>query len=284
MIDAVKTAAEKPSAKAKKPVVFAIDDEQSNLDLIKRALRSYDVELFVDPMKVLEYDAKEPAALIVDYRMPQVDGVTLVRKLRERGIACGALMVTAYPELDELVYAQQANLFYRIVPKPFAPEALCRYVDLVLAEGLIDAELGAREGVFAIEVLSQKSFAKKGRARAGDSTASRERVGRIPVNGEVRLRVGGKAVNAVLDSVSLGGMGMVGDLDVSIGGKVRVESVVLGGGTFPIAVDCVVAWCKPDKPGRMAVGLRFEPKSVSWGEIEPIMRQAYACYLAGQGS
>ena len=46
-----------------------------------------------------------PDLAIVDIRVPNMDGLSMVRKLRERKMQCQVLVLTAYSEFD---YARQA--------------------------------------------------------------------------------------------------------------------------------------------------------------------------------
>ena len=66
-------------------------------------------------MSALEFAKKTPpAGLVVDYNMPEMTGVDLVRSLRAIGIESATLMVTAFPDLDDVVYSNQVELLYRI--------------------------------------------------------------------------------------------------------------------------------------------------------------------------
>ena len=118
---------------SKRKIVIAVDDEPDNLDLIVRILSRYDVRPFTDPRVALE-SAKtvKPVAIVVDYRMPGMNGLELVRRCRESGVDSAILMVTAFPELDELAYAAQEELLYQIIPKPYRPERLRDWMKLAV--------------------------------------------------------------------------------------------------------------------------------------------------------
>ncbi len=124
-----------PHAPARPDFVFVVDDEQDNLDFLVRALSGVgEVRAFADPRAALQAVSEErPAALVVDYKMPHLNGVELVQAVRAKGIRCGVVMVTAFPELDEVCYAQQVNLIYQIVPKPTDAQHLRSVVQLAIA-------------------------------------------------------------------------------------------------------------------------------------------------------
>jgi DNA-binding NtrC family response regulator len=117
-------------------VLYAVDDEPDNVDFLKRALsKNYQVHGYTDPRKALEaIHTTPPMGLVVDYRMPGMNGVELVRAIRQQGHRFAVVMVTAFPELDEVVYAQQSNLIYRIVPKPCSAADVSTQVELAIAE------------------------------------------------------------------------------------------------------------------------------------------------------
>ena len=123
-------------------IVVAVDDEPDNLDLVVRILSKYDVRTFTDPRVALgEVIDLQPLAMVVDYRMPGMTGLELVRKCREQGLDSEILMVTAFPDLDEIVYAAQNELVYQVVPKPYRPERLRDWMGLAI----IKAKLNRRQ-------------------------------------------------------------------------------------------------------------------------------------------
>jgi DNA-binding NtrC family response regulator len=115
---------EMQSAFGEKPVVFVIDLEPETLALLTRTLRaSYEVVIFKDPNAALDAAMASPPALIItDQWMPNLTGTELVRKLEEAGVGCPTIMVTASPELAEIVEARAK--FFNVVPKPVMPEDL----------------------------------------------------------------------------------------------------------------------------------------------------------------
>ncbi len=116
--------------------VLLLDDEIDSLELLTRTLRGFRTAAFQDPHQALEVALRtRPKVLVIDYKMPALDGVAFLEQLRKGGESrCSAIMVTAYPELDEVVFARQTQLFYRLVPKPIEPAILREQVRLALEE------------------------------------------------------------------------------------------------------------------------------------------------------
>jgi two-component system, OmpR family, response regulator len=116
-------------------LVIAVDDEHDNLELIERILSKYEVKTFTDPRAALEEAIQlKPIAVVVDYRMPGMTGLELVRKCREAGLDSAILMVTAFPDLDEITYAAQNELVYQVVPKPYRPDRLRDWMRLAIIQ------------------------------------------------------------------------------------------------------------------------------------------------------
>lgn len=76
--------------------------------------------------------SRRPAVMVIDRKLPDMDGVRLLRGLRSAGISSPALIVTAHPTFDSAVEALGLEAADYIV-KPVEP----RYV-AAMARGLID--------------------------------------------------------------------------------------------------------------------------------------------------
>lgn len=69
-----------------KPVVLLIDDERAYAEVIRDALESYGIEVRLahNAMEALEvYQQKIPDLILLDVMMPEIDGLTLLKWLRE---------------------------------------------------------------------------------------------------------------------------------------------------------------------------------------------------------
>ena len=75
-----------------------------------------------------------PDLIVCDVRMPRLDGVTFIKRLRERSRELGGRIpvvgVTAYPEAYP-AYEATALGFAALLPKPLDLERLCRVVQAV---------------------------------------------------------------------------------------------------------------------------------------------------------
>jgi two-component system response regulator MprA len=127
-----------------------------------------DVELAADGVDALEaIAASRPDALILDVRMPRLDGLGVCRTLRRRGDDLPILMLTARAELGDRVAGLDAGADDYLA-KPFEPDELIarlralmrrsggfgsdgpvtqeilRYADLTMSLGTRETHRGAR--------------------------------------------------------------------------------------------------------------------------------------------
>jgi DNA-binding response OmpR family regulator len=103
--------------------IFAVDDDPEVLDTVGRVLRHerYEVALINSPIEALQRLEREtPDLLILDIMMPEMDGVTVCRQLRQnsRFIALPILFLTAKGSTDDVVNGLDAGGDDYVV-KPF---------------------------------------------------------------------------------------------------------------------------------------------------------------------
>ncbi len=137
------------------PVVVLADDDKSVRESLERALtfEGYNVFAVTDGGqalgKVLDV---EPEVIILDVMMPNVDGLTACRRLREKGIRTPVLMLTARHEVSDRVAGLDAGADDYLV-KPFAlEELLARLRALVRRNSQIDDP--ATAGVLQLDDLT----------------------------------------------------------------------------------------------------------------------------------
>jgi two-component system, LuxR family, response regulator FixJ len=106
--------------------VFIVDDDDSVRRALERLLRSagYRVSAFGSALDVLsEVERKAPACLIIDVRMPVVDGLELFESLRAAEIAVPVIFITGHGDIAMAVRAMKAGAF-DFLAKPFSDDAL----------------------------------------------------------------------------------------------------------------------------------------------------------------
>lgn len=117
--------------------ILVVDDEQEMLVNYNRILSraGYSVKTVLsgnDALGILETDSSFTLA-ICDLNMPGMDGITLVKRLKEKHPYLPVIMVTGYGSLEQGIEAIKTGVF-DFIEKPFSREKLLKSVGDALAE------------------------------------------------------------------------------------------------------------------------------------------------------
>ena len=158
--------------------ILIVDDEPFNLDLLEQELADlgYPSERASDGKQALEKIAKlEPDLVLLDYRMPEMNGIDVLREIRQRKKDLPVIMITAYGTIDVAVEAVKAGAD-DFITKPFDPEHLAVVVKKALERSQLKqdveffaGELGGRnrlvagnsEAILALVAEARKAAASK---------------------------------------------------------------------------------------------------------------------------
>ena len=118
--------AHKPQTQGRRerPSVLVVDDDPGLQNLLQLILsRDYDVQTATNGREALDYiDRSNFDVIVLDLRMPVLDGPEFFRKLRARGHATPVLITSSYGARS----AQQELGAEGAILKPFDPDALLR--------------------------------------------------------------------------------------------------------------------------------------------------------------
>lgn len=106
--------------------VLVVDDEPEMRNLMMRMLQSagYDVRSAPDGEEALRLLDTETVDLVVtDLAMPRADGLTVLRRIRERNDEMPVLLVAGEPTTDSAIRAVRYRAT-EYLPKPFDPDTL----------------------------------------------------------------------------------------------------------------------------------------------------------------
>lgn len=111
--------------------ILLVDDSRTIRSIQRKALAQIgcsDVGEAGDGVEALAaIAAQKPDLMIVDWNMPNMDGITLVRKVRETDKTTPIIMCTTEAEKSRVIEAIKAGANDYVV-KPFTPEVLCERV------------------------------------------------------------------------------------------------------------------------------------------------------------
>ena len=102
--------------------VWIVDDDSSIRWVLQKALEAANIPCFSfeNPQDLLlQLETEQPPEVIVsDIRMPQMDGMVLLREVHKRFENIPVIIMTAHSDLDSAVNAYQSGAF-EYLPKPF---------------------------------------------------------------------------------------------------------------------------------------------------------------------
>jgi len=129
--------------------ILVVDDEPSNRNILRQELayKGYTVETANDGTEALKKVALlRPDLIILDYMMPEMSGLDVLKELRKREDDTPVIMITAYGTVDRAVEAMKEGA-YDFITRPFEPD----HIALIIQKALERQRL--KHGV---EILSQE--------------------------------------------------------------------------------------------------------------------------------
>ncbi len=144
-------------AGARRRILVIEDDRETAAQLADAlAANGYQVDLAVDGNGGLTCGrSAEYAVMTIDRMLPDIDGLAVIRRLREDGIVTPALIVSALGEIDDRVRGLRAGGDDYLV-KPFAVAELLARVDaLARRSDTVVKETVLRVGDLALDLVSR---------------------------------------------------------------------------------------------------------------------------------
>lgn len=133
--------------------ILIVDDEPFNLDLLEQELgdEGYAVERAADGREAMtKFESVRPDLILLDYQMPDMNGLEVLKEIRKRESTVPVVMITAYGTIERAVEAMKEGA-YDFIPKPFDPDHLALVVRKALERErlkrdveILSEELGER--------------------------------------------------------------------------------------------------------------------------------------------
>ena len=117
-----------------KPRILVVDDEQATLSFLKQALPDWGFEVVTAESGeegITRYEEEACALVLVDLALPEIDGIEVIRKLKELDPEVTAIVMTGYSSIESAVQAVKAGAVDYLT-KPFELDAL----ELVLTKAI----------------------------------------------------------------------------------------------------------------------------------------------------
>lgn len=147
--------------------ILVVDDEKNIRLTVQHSLIAADYEVDtaangadgLDRFHDGHYDL-----ILMDLRMPQMNGIEMLREIREHDKHIAAIVITAYLTIDTLLEAFSLGVS-DYIRKPFSPNDVREMVRRVLARESLDIHGTAAETAPTLE-LARKALAKQNLPRA----------------------------------------------------------------------------------------------------------------------
>ncbi len=133
--------------------ILIVDDEEIVRESLSAWLEKdgYTIGAAPDGATALKLMEEHPwTILLVDLKMPGIDGLEVLRRVKERWPEAAVLIMTAYATVDTAVNAMKAGAFDYIV-KPFDPEEVSLVVEKIVAQQAL-----VRENVILRKALKKE--------------------------------------------------------------------------------------------------------------------------------
>ena len=138
--------------------VLVIEDDPETADQLVESLATngYQVDLAVNGAEGLSRGrSAEYAVMTIDRMLPGIDGITIIRWLRDSGVVTPALIISALGEVDDRVRGLRAGGDDYLV-KPFAfAELLARVEALARRSATVVKETVLRVGDLKLDLVSR---------------------------------------------------------------------------------------------------------------------------------
>lgn len=116
-----------------KPTILVAEDNESNYMFLKAILKSYNLVRAMDGLQVVELASKgEYSVILMDIKMPNMDGITATKKIREFNNNIPIIAVTANAFDSDRAEAIQAgcnDFIAKPLKKKQLEELLIRYIN-----------------------------------------------------------------------------------------------------------------------------------------------------------
>ena len=142
--------------------IYIVDDDELVLETLKTVLfcAGYSVMTFSTADAFLQHAGTlQPGCLLVDLRMPQIDGLQLQQQLLQRGIDLPIIFLSGAADVGSAVQAMAKGAF-TFLQKPVDNQQLIATINTALAEHQKKQQLAApaKEARQALSVLSEREL------------------------------------------------------------------------------------------------------------------------------
>ncbi|MBX9797503.1 response regulator [Sphingomonas sp.] len=140
-------------------LIHVVDDEEAVRRSVSFLLRTsgYRVALYESGVDFLAEKQVEPGCILLDVRMPVMDGLAVQRELAARGVTLPVVVLTGHGDVTTAVQAMKAGAV-DFLEKPFEKSALIAAIDIGFArlDQHDSSDLAAKDAQVRLAVLTPR--------------------------------------------------------------------------------------------------------------------------------
>jgi two-component system response regulator FixJ len=112
-----------------KPTVYVVDDDIGVLGSLRFLLETdgFQVRTFRSAAALLNAEPTGVDCLVIDYKMPDMNGIELVGQLRRNDVATPVVLITGYPDENISARAAAAGVEH-VLLKPLLGDSLVKHI------------------------------------------------------------------------------------------------------------------------------------------------------------
>ncbi len=138
--------------------ILVVDDDPSICEALERGFRleGFAVRIATNgEIAIQEIELTEPALLILDINMPQVDGIQVIKYIRSKSIDLPVCVLSARDEIQDRVLGLEAGADDYLI-KPFAFEELLARVRALLRRSGVESSKSLTLGELKVDPLTRE--------------------------------------------------------------------------------------------------------------------------------
>lgn len=114
-------------------LVYIVDDDEYARQSLSFLLNNANIETreFATPSECLDkWEEAEPGCLVVDFQLPEMSGLELIREVRERGSMVPFVLATGHGTKPLMIQALRLGAV-NVIEKPFLPDELIEVLESI---------------------------------------------------------------------------------------------------------------------------------------------------------
>ncbi len=138
------------------PVVYVVDEDPQICRAVAELVQTFGhrVKLYDSPTEFLDHvDDKQPGCVILDLRLPGLDGLEVHQRLVRRGIALAVVVLTGYANTSATVRSLRSGVV-TVLDKPFRDDELWNAVQEALHRS--ERDFSRKRHLFSLETRLKK--------------------------------------------------------------------------------------------------------------------------------